>query len=271
MTTDDASKGLLEKLHEPICPYSSAAYRSLCTVVQAFPLIVLFWVITEDKIYQDVYRAIEAGNLQYIQFKTWYQVIEIVISLTVVAVIWHRYVLDIQFVAWPLTAIDTAIPFAFALWQCLLAISIRFAPSPTPFSVFMLLIIAWGLVAYLQMVPKFRRPQAHALYMRHFGNEFGEQIHADVQTYLKAYVAEFKIYIFCAIVAVIVCWWNPDRHEIIGSIVVAILTEIVVWRLFVRDIHFYLKRWLVLALAAGTDVVISGGETGRHDELNRTA
>ena len=111
----------IRALHEPLSPNGASAYGNLCTVVQAFPLAVLFSVVSagNPSIYENVIDAIHNHDLGLFP---WTKVNETVLLISVVAAIWHRYVTDNNFVAWELNWIDTLIPFGFGALQSFLAV-----------------------------------------------------------------------------------------------------------------------------------------------------
>jgi hypothetical protein len=167
----------IRSLHEPISRSGASVYTALCTVVQAFPLAVILWVLGRADVYDKTISAIEAGQWATIP---WDIILRILLAVAVIAVVWHRYVLDNNFMAWRLTGIDTAIPFFFAFVQCFLALS---TTSTIYFSFFFALITASGSLSYWHAKYRLASPHACAMFQSHFGTPEGDEIYRVIQKY----------------------------------------------------------------------------------------
>src|SRR5690348_10793384 len=104
----------IRTLHEPLSKTGSSAYAALCTVVQAFPLAAIFAVLSKQTLYESTVEALTNGTWARIN---WEVGIKLPLVVAVVAVVWHRYVLDNNFMSWRMTWADAAIPFAISFVQ----------------------------------------------------------------------------------------------------------------------------------------------------------
>jgi len=107
-------------LHEPITPYSTNAYNTLISVIQGIALAALFYIINESIV-----------KLKPASFDISF-VCRIVLAFLLICLIWHRYIVHDQYIAWRLTVFDTIIPMVFALLQIFLILSIPKSPFLFP-------------------------------------------------------------------------------------------------------------------------------------------
>jgi hypothetical protein len=228
----------LRRLHEPPSKTGASAYSHLCTVIQAAPLAVLLSVIANEGIYTATVKAFEASDLNAYP---WPELVKSFLSLLVISVVWHRYVLDNNFVAWKLTGIDTLIPFSFAMLQCLMALAVTKSAASFIFWIFSL--NATGIVAYWQVIPRFKRPHARLLYQLHYGDE-GEKIYC---TMLKYFSESLRTLIWTA-AASFLCFVLVASNVfglVMSMFLVSVITIVIVFWLYIDDCHSRLDKWFM--------------------------
>jgi hypothetical protein len=231
----------LTKLHEPPSKLGSGAYTSLCTVIEAAPLAVLFTVIAQSEQYEKTIQSFSAGTLNDIY---WSLIVKSFLTILVISVVWHRYVLDNNFVAWKLTAIDTLIPFSFAILQCFLALTVKNEVEPSSFAFWIFALNAFGILAYWQVVPRFERQHAKKLFRDHYGPQEGPEIYDAIQKYFKDSLRTLIITstISFAVYLVIV---GANLPKGLSLVVICIETLGIVFWLFFDDAHSRLKKWFM--------------------------
>jgi hypothetical protein len=231
----------LRRLHEPPSRTGASAYSSLCTVIRAAPLAVLFSVIGHDENFQTTINAFENGNLNDVP---WSVVIKELLTLSVISVVWHRYVLDNNFVAWKLTAIDTLVPFVFALLQCFLALTVTSTSKlPTSFAFWIFSLNLMGIGAYGQIIPRFGRPHARLLYQEHYEEE-GDKIY---DAMLKYFSDSFWTLIYTSVASftcLILVASNLFSPSMSLFLVTMTTLGIVAW-LYFDDSHSRLEDWFM--------------------------
>ena len=184
----------------------------------------------------------------------WPVIIKSVLTLSVISIIWHRYVLDNNFVAWKLTGIDTLIPFLFAILQCFLALTVT-SESITSFAFWVCSLNVAGIFAYWQIISRFERPHARLLYQQHYGAKEGEEIYQTMRKYFSdslwtltctSAISGF----FCLVIAsgLYSAGWSLFMVTI-GTI------GIVGW-LFIYDSHASLKKWFMLGAASHNETTL---------------
>lgn len=91
--TKESEKLEFLKIYEPILPYQATVYSTILSIIQAIAfgfLLLKSTTLTEEFSWIVLFRAIP-------------------VSLTII-IVWHRYATESQFL-WPLTWMDTLIPF----------------------------------------------------------------------------------------------------------------------------------------------------------------
>lgn len=212
----------IQRLHEPPSKTGTLAYTSLCTVVQAFPLAVIFWAIGRDDIYEETTKSIQSGA--WIDYPFVF-VLKAIVVTSLVAVVWHRYVLDSNFMAWRLSARDTLIPFGFAIAQCFLAMSIR-GSDLKAFAGFFTLVTALGIFSYGNAVKQLRLNHSLALFKAHYGDP-GAEVHECVLKYFTQ--SKFALIACTAlnVVVFIACLLNLPRHADLCLVISVFMGEII--------------------------------------------
>lgn len=122
----------LSKLLEAITPYQAGIYVTVLNIIQC---IALAFLINEVK------EAAVKGNLGLIFG------IRSVVALTIILVMWHRYVSESQYL-WPMSWWDTIIPFSMGIGECAVVFSTSAGTILTWFLGFITLIEGVGAFAY---------------------------------------------------------------------------------------------------------------------------
>lgn len=126
---DENTKLKLKKvLHEPVAPYFANTYNTLISVVQSLALGALLYIVKKE------------FNLLIVLPKS-------IVTFGVICVIWHRYVINTQYIAWRLSFLDTLIPMCFALGQFWLILTIP--KTAFDFSLALICLSILGFFAYL--------------------------------------------------------------------------------------------------------------------------
>jgi hypothetical protein len=231
----------LRKMHEPVCRYDADVYNHLCTVIQALPLAVLFWVFVEKGVYDEIGDAFVNRSHPF----PFIEVAKMVIVISSVCLIWHRYVVDSRFIAWRLSILDTLIPFGFAIAQSLLALSVY--GSTLLFAIWISVLAALGVAAYWQLRSKFQGKHALALYRNHFGEPQGSKIYNDVDKYFADWRRNLFLYFVATLGAVLISLpWNCTaviRINNIDFVIVAILAALIIIHLFSDTLNTRLEPW----------------------------
>lgn len=115
-------------LYEPIAPYFANTYNTLVSVVQGVALAALFYIFSKEEFNPLI-------------------ISKCIVAFGVICIIWHRFVVHTQYIAWRLTSIDTLIPMSFAMIQFGLILTIP--KTILIFSLVITFIFILGLGAYL--------------------------------------------------------------------------------------------------------------------------
>ena len=163
------NNGQLKKvLHEPIAPYLASTYTTVTHLTQGVVLGALFYIISIQE-HLDILIAFKVFP----------------VFLTI-CVIWHSYLLYIQYTAWRAGICDTVIPIVFAIFQSLLILTI---PSTSfIFALCFTFIPIIGFFAYLNVFVKSGAPHIIELFKEHFkeqGSEFAESLYLEVRGFSK--------------------------------------------------------------------------------------
>jgi hypothetical protein len=255
-----------ERFHTPVSPYVAGVYNSLCTVVQAAPLGGLFWIIwhkpleslpcaldtprkpdcyffhpsffdqASDAIRADWQRVELGSGFGFsLTFRPELLLVylKIILVLTTVSVIWHRYVVDDQFVAWRLSFPDTFFLFLLGIFETLLGLSILY-----PNILFVIWVVALIFVAictYSYIIFKLSRPETDSrkqtplkLYKEHFGDELGANFLAAV----KNYFWENNIFLIISLLVMVILAFLTAYYDMSFLIVLfftLIIEIILVW------------------------------------------
>lgn len=158
MDTEYQGKIRIEKrlLGEPITPYCTDAYNTLISVVQ----------------------GLAVGAFALIDFRKYetdgYFLTNTIVAFLVICVIWHRYCVENQYIAWTLGLPDTIIPMLFGLLEVNMVFSISGPPDALCSSY--VLLFLWGAFAYYNSIARHDNPRARQIYIVHFselGPDFG--------------------------------------------------------------------------------------------------
>jgi hypothetical protein len=262
-------------LHTPVSPYVSSVYNALCTVVQAAPLGALFWMMWHKPVEkipcppQDVQKVdcikigpsfideftdavrIDLNQLQMGQgynftftFRDDLLIIYVKISLilAIVGLIWHRYVVTDQFVAWRLSVFDTFFLFLFGTWETCLALSMR--GSTLMFALWLSLLLLTAMITYGYLTFKLtrtetakRRQTPLALYKEHFGTEEGGAVYCAVKAY---FIESLYIVLISLTIMIGITVYSSIRK--IDFFIVAAITLAIILALFKDRITFRLLK-----------------------------
>ena len=133
MEKNEASR-LCCLLYQPVASHFTSIYVTLLSVVQAGALSIL------------AYYALTANSL------TAWQIIHFLISGLVILTVWHAYATYAQYVAWPISIVDSFIPFAFFVSESVLAKTASVSDTSVGvywFQIVIMIIYFWGAAAYL--------------------------------------------------------------------------------------------------------------------------
>ncbi|HAG51760.1 MAG: hypothetical protein A2056_00910 [Deltaproteobacteria bacterium GWA2_42_85] len=216
-------KKMKEKdLHEPLSPYVSSAYNTLCSVTQGVALGALFYVLSSTK---------QLTCLIYLKC--------FVVAL-LIALLWHRYVVHNQFSVWRLGIPDTLIPIAFAIMQVWLALVVP--KSITWFSGVLAIISAIGILAYANTIYGFNKKEAEQLFREHYSeeeNDFAEALHYEINSFQKS---SWKHMLYSTLLMSFLTsinytnWLSEDNKTYITTFFAVIIIALVFW--------FDLRWWL---------------------------
>src|SRR3954451_15930413 len=170
----------VQKLHEPISLYGSGVYNSLITVVQAFPLAVLLWVVVEKpdqgpSLLERITTPVSA--LEFLQIP-YALLLKLVMAFVGIIAIWHSYITNDQFHAYRLTRLDSVIPFTFCFFESCVIVAIR-SESTVWFAFWILAISALGILAYSNMKHQMFVCHSLDLFKDHFEDK-GERYYGAV-------------------------------------------------------------------------------------------
>ncbi len=231
----------IKRWHEPIAGHGATGYAALCTVVQAFPLAVLFWVIGSDSrpsILAEVAAALHDGSIEALP---WTSIAKIMIAVPVFIIVWHRYILDIQFIAWRITWRDTLIPFTFSALESALALLVL---APTIYFVACVTAIVFlGIPSYAQTLPQHKKDEARRLFREHF-DKHGDDVHDAVSAFWRNKLMLMFQSSALALGAMLVALFLHLRgmdSDAIETLAIGVAMAVIVARLFRDDITWRLE------------------------------
>lgn len=181
----EISRGIeIEKrlLGEPITPYCTDAYNTLISVVHGVSLGAL--ALVPD------YRKME-GNVFF-----WANVC---VAFVVICVIWHRYCVENQYIAWTLRLPDTIIPMLFGLVEVYMVLSVAGTPEDTCLSYALLFLL--GSFAYSNSIKRHNNWKARTIYLEHFSEldpNFGDNF---LKSFLSFARASLRKMLICAAIS----------------------------------------------------------------------
>ena len=99
----------LTKLLEAVLPYQVGVYVTVLNIIQCIALA--FWIN-------------EARDIITKEGLSWVWVLRSSVVLTIILIVWHRYVSELQYL-WPITWTDTFAPFLIGITECIIVFSIN--------------------------------------------------------------------------------------------------------------------------------------------------
>jgi hypothetical protein len=215
-------------LGESIADYVTNAYNTLISVVQGVAIAAL--CVEFDKANPSTPHFFYA---------------KAILVFLVICLIWHRYIVENQFIAWRLAIPDTIIPMAFAVLQIRMVNSLSEGPGELCIA-FLLLFICGGF-AYWNGRTKHSTPQAKEMFTRHFVT-FGDGIgHRFLQVFLSFQRVSFWAMAAFAIIAGVV--WATLKHnghlgqdDKIGNVAVLAVGYLATVLTFRCDLQYFIKR-----------------------------
>lgn len=139
-------------LYEPVAPYFTNTYNTLISVVQGVTMGFLLNMLSNNFEINGAFDPV-----LFTKF---------LVTFLMGCLLWHRYIVHSQYLAWRLGIIDTIIPMVFALIQVLLITVIPREEAIFFFS-FITLFFFWGAIAYLNAMNNHAKLNK-ALYYEHF-------------------------------------------------------------------------------------------------------
>jgi hypothetical protein len=225
ITNEQNNRQIIKVLHEPIAPYLTNTYNILIQLIQGFVLAELLFILSRGDYY----------NIQLVG-KT-------IVVLSVVALIWHHYLVSNQYLVTRAGAQDTIIPLCLAVLQVLLILAMPLRSYYFSFSL-MLITLVSSLV-YLNLYTKYKNPIAKEIFRVHFrelGPEFAEDIYSEIINYDK------KSSYFLAFVSAVLglmtivnyhVQFIPDEFK--GYLVI-VVAEAIIILLFYFDLKYVLNH-----------------------------
>lgn len=214
----------IKQLHEPLSPYVSSAYNTLCSVTQGVALGGLFWVLSTEPF-------------------TLYLFLKCTVVVLLIGLIWHRYVINDQLVGWHLSPTDTLIPILLVMFQFWLILAIK--ESIYLFSFAMTVISLGGIAAYQNSYKRSREIASRELLDEHYDGE-SETFKKDLHDVIVGFSSNERVTmaIVTALMAAITSINYYDKYFSEGSHIIftTIIMITVILVLFYKDVRWELKN-----------------------------
>lgn len=171
---------LLPKLMEAVLPYQTSVYVTVLNIIQCIALA--FW-INEAR---DVVTKEELTTVCGLRLS---------VALTVIFVVWHRYISELQYL-WPISWGDTLIPFFLGIIECVVVFSHDEKTVSLGIFIFLLMIMEAGAAfAYGYGYRKRKKEQTEKLYQSVYVNypQFAFHLIRFLNDFYRWY---FKIFLF---------------------------------------------------------------------------
>ena len=197
----------LTKLFETVLPYQANVYVTVLNIIQCIALA--FWINEARDII-----AKEELSLAWVLRSS--------VVLTIILVVWHRYVSELQYI-WPITWIDTFAPFLIGIIECVIIFSIN--PKTMSLGGFTMSIIVlqfFVIVAYRNAYYKRKMKFTEKLYQSFYSDY--PQFSFHLMNFLKGYdLWHYRVFtvffgIYCVFLMIIILFSN-DWNEIIFPII----------------------------------------------------
>lgn len=215
-------------LHDPLSNYIASTYNTLLSVVQGVSLGGVFYVIT----------VLSEKNLM-----DWVSIIKLAVVICLIALLWHRYVVHNQFAIWRLEIQDTIIPMVFGTFQFWLVLAIL--KDVAWFSGALASISAVGVVAYINTVWRYKKPETIALFKEHFKDEeerFGEILHDSILQFQKVAIVSMIVSATLNGVMTAVNIYCDSLSHVIKELATCVIAIAIISAAFVFDLRWWLKR-----------------------------
>ncbi|MDP3883139.1 MAG: hypothetical protein Q8Q48_03740 [Candidatus Staskawiczbacteria bacterium] len=167
MAQSETEKIPLSKLLEAITPYQAGIYVTVLNIIQCIALAFLI---------NEVREATTKGELCLVL------VVRSAVALTIILVIWHRYVCESQYL-WPMSWWDTIIPFSMGICECAIVFS---ASAKVPLFWFLL------FIAFVEVLGAFAYWHAYAKRSLDITKKLYQSSYADYPRFVL-YLSEFLI------------------------------------------------------------------------------
>ena len=242
-------------LHEPIAPYFTNTYNTLLSVVQGLSLGYLFIKFGEYINHATINK--DYSRLNFLHKLLIFSIPEhcdflfkFILIFCMAALLWHRYVVHDQYLAWRLNWFDTFILMLFALIQYLLILSLDQTLYDFTFFTFIFYIL--GLLAYFYAQRKNKKEHAQLIYKEHvinldenneqIGIEFSDIFLNEVNKFEKKADITMLICILIHLLFIIIFSFinNPNWHVL--TIIYFCISFLMLIILFRFDLQFHLKK-----------------------------
>ncbi len=197
------NRELKKVLHEPVAPYFANTYNTLISVVQGLALGALLYTVKSE------------FNLLIVP--------KSIVTFGVICVIWHRYVINIQYLAWSLSFFDTLIPMCFALGQFWLILTIP--KTAFDFSLAIICLSILGFFAYLNATLRLKGTELKELLDEHFMDKtFSKHFFRELYSFEKgAMVFMIVMFIVSVILTAVNHFINSFSEEVKTYVITVVL------------------------------------------------
>jgi len=257
---DDGIPKYNKTIHHAVAPYFAQTYITLLSVVQGLVLGFLF-----QEFYKFIDNKICVSNKDFIQelISVFYTcgsgsnqgnlnfLLKFILLFSMIGLLWHRYVVHTQYLAWQLRAFDTLILMSFSLIQYLLVLSLQ--KSILTFAEFTTIFYLLGLRAYLHAHEKTEQPHIHSMYDEHFydspNNKSGDLSNcfvSEVRVFERKATIVMLVSIVYQIAFVLTLILQDNFDENIFTQIYFVITMLGLMYLFHYDLQHRLKNSKIL-------------------------
>jgi hypothetical protein len=214
-----------KSLHEPVAPYFATSYITLVSVVQGLALGALVYLFY-DKGRYDLRTILESS-----------------ISFGLICIIWHRYVIHTQYIAWRLSFFDTLIPISFAITQYWLSISIY--TELNCFSIAFTANCIVGLAAYLNAGRQFQHNGAEMreILKEHFiDNEVADEFYRILYLFEMISIHSFVYVVLTSVFVTDFNYFNTSFSENNKTIITTSIFGALLVSMIFYDLRYQLNK-----------------------------
>ena len=163
--------------------------------------------------------------------------------------LWHRYVVHDQYLAWRLGIFDAIIPMIFACIQVILIFSI--AKIIIYFSFISTIFYFWGAIAYINATVRHDTPETEYLYREHFdciGPDFAKELLWEIKNFEKKAIVMMIFFAAFSGLFTLIMHYKPyfppynKKIDDISTVVYTVFSVGSIFFLFRRDLRYELNK-----------------------------